>query len=98
MSKQLSIILVAFFVAQGVWAATTPVASDCASKAISKTGKPLYGAAKAASIKKCESAHDPAVTMPDKSAQQNKMATCNKEAKSKKGAERKTFMKDCLTK
>ncbi|MFM8464532.1 MAG: PsiF family protein [Burkholderiaceae bacterium] len=30
--------------------------------------------------------------------QQNKMATCNKEATGKKGEERKAFMKDCLSK
>ena len=30
--------------------------------------------------------------------QQNKMATCNKEATGKKGDERKAFMKDCLSK
>jgi uncharacterized protein HemX len=29
--------------------------------------------------------------------QQNKMATCNKEAGDKKGDERKAFMKECLT-
>ncbi len=29
--------------------------------------------------------------------QQNKMATCNKEAADKKGDERKAFMKDCLS-
>jgi hypothetical protein len=28
--------------------------NDCEAKALSKDGKPLYGAAKAASIKKCE--------------------------------------------
>ena len=28
--------------------------NDCEAKAVSKDGKPLYGAAKAASIKKCE--------------------------------------------
>jgi hypothetical protein len=33
----------------------------------------------------------------DKSPQQNKMATCNKEAEGKKGDERKAFMKDCLS-
>jgi len=100
MSKQLSIILVVFFAAQAVWAATTPVVSDCASKAVSKTGKPLYGAAKVASIKKCENANKPAgaATAPDKSTQQNKMVTCNKDAQGKKGAERKAFMKDCLAK
>ncbi len=31
------------------------------------------------------------------SEQQNKMATCNKEATGKKGDERKAFMKDCLS-
>ncbi len=30
-------------------------------------------------------------------AQQNKMATCNKEAGDKKGDERKAFMKTCLS-
>ena len=28
--------------------------SECEEKAVSKDGKPIYGAAKAASIKKCE--------------------------------------------
>jgi hypothetical protein len=30
--------------------------------------------------------------------QQNKMATCNKDAGDKKGDERKAFMKECLSK
>ncbi len=33
----------------------------------------------------------------DKTAQQSKMTTCNKEAEGKKGDERKAFMKDCLS-
>jgi hypothetical protein len=42
----------------------------------------------------------PAADAPSKprSAQQQKMATCNKDATGKKGAERKTFMKACLSK
>ncbi|MBU3738457.1 MAG: phosphate starvation-inducible protein PsiF [Rhodoferax sp.] len=32
-----------------------------------------------------------------KTPQQNKMATCNKEAGDKKGDERKAFMKECLS-
>ena len=32
-----------------------------------------------------------------KTPQQNKMATCNKDAADKKGDERKAFMKDCLS-
>ena len=34
---------------------------------------------------------------PAKSAQQNKMVTCNADATGKKGDERKTFMKECLS-
>ena len=33
----------------------------------------------------------------DKTAQQSKMAICNKQAEGKKGDERKAFMKDCLS-
>jgi hypothetical protein len=36
-------------------------------------------------------------TAADKTPQQSKMATCNKEAEGKKGDERKAFMKDCLS-
>lgn len=34
---------------------------------------------------------------PPKSAQQNKMVTCNADATGKKGDERKAFMKNCLS-
>lgn len=34
---------------------------------------------------------------PAKSKQQNKMVTCNADASSKKGDERKAFMKECLS-
>ncbi len=34
---------------------------------------------------------------PAKTAQQNKMTTCNAEATGKKGDERKAFMKSCLS-
>lgn len=33
-----------------------------------------------------------------KTAQQTRMATCNKDAEGKKGDERKAFMKECLSK
>ena len=33
----------------------------------------------------------------DPTAQQSKMATCNKDAGEKKGDERKAFMKECLS-
>ncbi|MFZ2628212.1 MAG: PsiF family protein [Rugosibacter sp.] len=99
MNKRMLIILAALFATHAAWAETAPAAAgDCANKAVSKTGKPLYGAAKAASIKKCEGANKTAVAAPDKGSQQSKMATCNKEATGKKGAERKAFMKECLAK
>ena len=97
--RTLIIILVALFTTHGAWAETaSAAASNCEAKAVSKTGKPLYGAAKASSIKKCEGASKAAVAAPDKSAQQSKMASCNKDATGKKGAERKTFMAECLAK
>ncbi len=99
MNTRIPIILVALFAAHGAWAETASAgASDCAAKAVSKTGKPLYGAAKAASIKKCEGASKTAIAAPDKGSQQSKMASCNKDATGKKGAERKTFMAECLAK
>jgi hypothetical protein len=62
----------------------------------------VYGAAFAADPAKpaaAATAVAPAASAPaaEKSAQQNKMATCNKEAEGKKGDERKAFMKDCLS-
>ncbi|HZW22440.1 PsiF family protein [Noviherbaspirillum sp.] len=41
----------------------------------------------------------PLIHLPTQAAteQQNKMATCNKEAADKKGDERKAFMKECLS-
>lgn len=39
----------------------------------------------------------PAAPAAEKTPQQSKMATCNKEAEGKKGDERKAFMKDCLS-
>lgn len=35
--------------------------------------------------------------VPAKTAQQSKMASCNKDASGKKGDERKAFMKECLS-
>lgn len=38
-----------------------------------------------------------AADAPAKTAQQSKMAMCNKDAEGKKGDERKAFMKECLS-
>ena len=42
-------------------------------------------------------AADAAASAPAPTAQQSKMATCNKDAADKKGDERKAFMKECLS-
>ena len=70
---------------------------DCESKAMSKDGKPLAGAAKAAFMKKCERETKAAAPASGKTAQQQKMKDCNAQAKGKKGQERKDFMKSCLS-
>jgi len=56
--------------------------------ALAALGGPAYAASHAA-----------AAPMADKkpTAQQSKMATCNKDAAEKKGDERKAFMKSCLS-
>ena len=78
-------------------AAVAPApAGGCEAQAVSKAGKPLHGAAKAAFMKKCNKGNPAPAT--GKAAQQEKMKACNAGAKGKKGAERKAFMKDCLSK
>lgn len=52
MKKLLVAVFVSLF-AMGAYAQTTS-ADSCEARAVSKDGKPLYGAAKAAFIKKCE--------------------------------------------
>ncbi|MES2236394.1 MAG: PsiF family protein [Pseudomonadota bacterium] len=98
-----SLIILASLFAANVALAQSPAAapatasaSNCESSAVSKTGKPLHGAAKAAYMKKCAGEAAPAAK--GKATQQNKMVSCNKEAKGKTGDERKAFMKDCLSK
>lgn len=104
MKNRLSSFACVLCAASMFWTSITPAAaaSDCVARAVSKTGKPLHGAAKTAFIKKCEREAGAATTAqpgaPAKASQQDKMATCNQEAAGKKGDERKTFMKDCLSK
>jgi len=60
MSKLTNALLSSLFVAFVAFQAPAALAaSDCEAKAVSKDGKPLAGAAKAASIKKCEGAAKP---------------------------------------
>ena len=66
-------------------------ASDCEAKAVSKAGKPLTGAAKAASIKKCEGAGKPAEASKSGCAEK----AVSKAGKPLAGAAKTTFMKKC---
>ena len=54
MSKLLACALSSLFAAGILFAQVSAAASDCDSKAVTKEGKPLAGAAKASFIKKCE--------------------------------------------
>jgi len=70
--------------------ATTAIAADasCESKAVSKDGKPLVGAAKAASIKKCEKDAAPAASSCESKA-------VSKEGKPLAGAAKAASIKKC---
>ena len=102
MKNRLSSFTLALCAVAMMWSTTASAAGDCEAKAVSKTGKPLHGAAKTAFIKKCErEAGAAAPTEPgaaEKTSQQDKMSTCNKGATGKKGDERKAFIKECLSK
>ncbi len=102
MTRKLIILLASFAMSSLVFAQATPATDNCEAKAVSKTGKPLHGAAKTAFMKTCSGMHAALPTeekaAPAKTEQQNKMADCNKEAKTKTGDGRKAFMKDCLSK
>ena len=69
-------------------------AALCAAPAFAASHKeaPDMKAASAAAVQPMTAASEAPPT-----AQQSKMATCNKDAADKKGDERKTFMKECLS-
>ena len=50
----MSKLIACLFAVSMLFAQVATAASDCESKAVSKAGKPLSGAAKASFIKKCE--------------------------------------------
>lgn len=93
MKKFNSFALAALFAATSLFAqvatAASPGASDCASKAVSKDGKPLAGAAKASFMKKCEADAKGAAA----SACADK--AIDKNGKPLAGAAKKSFMKKC---
>lgn len=63
-----------------------PAASSCEAQAVSKTGKPLTGAAKASFIKKCEGGG---------AAASCEARAVSKEGKPLAGAAKASFMKKC---
>jgi hypothetical protein len=54
MSKLIAFVLISLFAASVAFAQAPAAASDCATKAVGKNGKPLAGAAKVSFMKKCE--------------------------------------------
>jgi hypothetical protein len=86
MKKILIATLVSFFVANAAFAD-----ASCEAKAVSKDGKPLAGAAKAASIKKCEK--EAAAAAPASSSCESKAV--GKNGKPLAGAAKSAFIKKC---
>ena len=84
---KLHLTLASLIAALYLSASVTHAASDCEAKAVSKDGKPLAGAAKAASIKKCEAGVNVAPSCADKAVDKN--------GKPLAGAAKDSFMKKC---
>ena len=82
--------LASLFVAQFAFAADT-----CESKAVSKAGKPLAGAAKTAFMKKCEGGAAPAKAAAPKMASGCADKAVSKAGKPLAGAAKTAFMKKC---
>lgn len=87
----MSKLLACMFATCMLFAQVAAAASDCESKAVSKDGKPLSGAAKASFIKKCEA---------DAKGGAAKGSGCAEKAVSKDGkplagAAKTSFMKKC---
>ncbi|CDS53307.1 Phosphate starvation-inducible protein PsiF [Polaromonas sp. CG9_12] len=90
MHKPMSLLAIAFALTMGLSAGaqaqSTPAAPAKAASAAPATAKVAPVSPAAATVEP-----------PAKTAQQSKMATCNKDATGKKGDERKAFMKECLS-
>ena len=92
MNKPLSLIAIAFALTMGLSAGARAQSAPAApAKAASAAPAPAKAAPAAVSPAAAT------VAPPAKTAQQSKMATCNKDATGKKGDERKAFMKECLS-
>lgn len=84
MNKLLMTVLACLFVSSYALAETT--ASNCEAQAVSKDGKPLAGAAKAAFIKKCEKGNE---------ANSCAAKAIGKNGKPLAGAAKAAFIKKC---
>lgn len=104
MKLLLSALTAALFLACGT--AHADAKADCEAKAVSKEGKPLAGAAKAAKVKKCMSESAPAAAAPAAAAPAaaapaaSANADCESKAVSKDGkplagAAKGAFLKKC---
>lgn len=87
MSKVFAVAFASLFVAGLMFSQAASAASDCEAKALSKDGKPLYGAAKASSIKKCEAESKAPSGCAEKAIDKN--------GKPLSGAAKNSFMKKC---
>lgn len=91
MNKIFASALVALFAVNVAYAqapaAPAAAASDCAAKAVDKNGKPLSGAAKTSSIKKCEGG----AAAPSGCAEK----AVDKNGKPLAGAAKNSFIKKC---
>ena len=90
MSKLIAFALSSLFAASVMFSQVASAASDCESKAVSKAGKPLVGAAKASFIKKCEADAKGAVA-----ASSCAEKATGKNGKPLAGAAKASFMKKC---
>ena len=95
MKKLLALTTLGFACAFGTaWAADAPAPAGTAPAAAkAPTAKDMKGDELKAFMKTCLSNKPEA-----QATQQSKMKSCNAEAAGKKGAERKTFMSECLKK
>ncbi len=85
--KKLMIALLTTLLATSVWA------QSCEEKAVGKNGKPLAGAAREASIKKCERESGNPVMKTDKESCESRAV--DKNGKPLHGAAKGAFIKKC---
>ena len=92
-------VLFVSFASQAAEPVATPIKTAAQPAAVATPVKTAQPAAVATPVKTAQPAQV-AVAAPEKTtalSQQDKMRECNKQATGKKGAERKAFMKTCLS-